>query len=156
MLAQVTSWHRRAYLAADVRVADDDRAATLLAASDFQPGRSLVLAPGDAARDVAAAHGDCNFTEDHTERLVLRCSSDVASYAVVADAWFPGWYAAVDGVAAPILRANLAMRAVPLPAGDHTVTLAYRPAGLRAGFAISLFALALCVALTVRAYRRRA
>jgi uncharacterized membrane protein YfhO len=45
---------------------------------------------------------------------------------------------------------------VPVPAGDSTVELAYRPAHLRAGAIVSLLALLLCVGLTVRAYRRRA
>jgi len=156
VLAQLTSPHRRVYFAGDVRVADDDAAARILAASDFQPGRSLVLAPADGARPIAAADGDCVFTEDRPERLTLRCRSTSASYAVVADAWFPGWYATVDDVPAPLLRANLAMRAVPVPAGDHHVTLVYRPAYLRAGFVVSLFALAFCLFATVRAYRRRA
>jgi membrane protein YfhO len=150
VLGEATESAPRVYLAIDARVADDDDAAKQLAASDFVPGRSAVLAAGSEAH----ADGSCTLEEDRIERLVVRCHASAPSYAVVADAWFPGWYAAVDGTAAPIVRANLAMRAVPVPAGDHVVELRYRPAGLVAGAVISLFALVFCVAITVRAYRR--
>ena len=157
VLAEATAPAPRVYLATAARVADDDTAAHLLGAPDFTPGRSLVLAPAAAAH-AARADGDCALAPrgDRIERLTLRCRASAASYAVIADAFFPGWYATVDGAPAPILRANLAMRAVPVPAGEHTVELAYRPAHLVAGAVVSLLALALALALTIRAYRRRA
>lgn len=155
LLAEATATPPRVYLATAARVADDDRAAQLLAAPDFQPGRAVVLAPDAAAHDASAA-GDCTLADDHIERLSLRCHTSAASYAVVADAFFPGWSATVDGAPAPVLRANLAMRAVPLPSGDHGVELRYRPAHLGAGAVVSLLALLVALGLTVRAYRRRA
>ncbi|HEX6839828.1 MAG TPA: YfhO family protein, partial [Polyangia bacterium] len=116
---------------------------------------SVVLAPAAAAHD-AHATGACTLVDDRVERLTLRCRASAASYAVVADAYFPGWSATVDGAPAPLLRANLAMRAVPLPPGDHTVELRYRPAHLAAGAVVSLLALLVAVGFTIRAYRRRA
>ncbi len=104
----------------------------------------------------AHAEGSCTLVDDRIERLTLRCHASAASYAVVADAFFPGWSATVDGAPAPILRANLAERAVPVPAGDHTVALAYRPAHLAAGAVVSLLALVFALVATARAYRRRA
>lgn len=153
VLAEATAIPPRVYLATHARVAADDVAAQLLAAADFVPGQSVVLFP---PAQEARADGSCTLVDDRTERLSLRCHASAATYAVIADAWFPGWYATVDGTSAPICRANLAMRAVPIAAGDHTVELRYRPAYLRAGAIISLLALALCLALTIRAYRRRA
>jgi len=156
ILAEATSTPPRVYLATHARVADDTTAAQLLAAPEFAPGRSLVLAPDAAAHD-ATADGDCTLAlqDDRIERLLLRCHASAPSYAVVADAFFPGWYATVDGAPAPILRANLAMRAIPVPRGDSTVALAYRPAHLVSGAVISLAALLFACAITIRAYRRR-
>jgi uncharacterized membrane protein YfhO len=56
---------------------------------------------------------------------------------VVADTYDPGWKATVDGRDAPLLRANLAFRAVPVDAGRHTVEMRYRPAAVVIGLAIS-------------------
>ncbi|HEX4458631.1 MAG TPA: YfhO family protein, partial [Polyangia bacterium] len=102
---------------------------------------------------VDGAVGDCRVVADTPERLRLRCRSDRMSFAVVADSWFPGWTARVDGQRAPIVRANLAMRAVPLPAGEHEVTLVYRPAHLGLGFVMSALG---CLATLALAWRRKA
>ncbi|HEY2748929.1 MAG TPA: hypothetical protein VGL86_30115, partial [Polyangia bacterium] len=159
VLAEATSSPPRVYLATGARVAADDEAGRLLAASDFVPGRSVVLAPADGAHDVAApkdSDGRCTLEDDRPEHVTIACHASAPSYAVLADAWFPGWYATVDGAPAPLLRANLAMRAVPIPAGDSRVALVYHPAHLGAGFVVSLLALLACIAVKVRAYRRRA
>ena len=47
---------------------------------------------------------------------------------VVADNWFPAWSARVDGEEVPLLRAYHTLRAVPVPAGAHTVEMAYESA----------------------------
>jgi len=54
-----------------------------------------------------------------------------------------GWHAAVDGRPAPLLRANLIMRALSVEAGPHRIVLEYRTPGLVAGATIS--ALCLCL-----------
>jgi hypothetical protein len=153
VLAEVTPPPARVYLAAEARVSDDDEAARQLATSAFVPGRSVLLAPGAGAA-AAQASGDCVLEEDRPERLRLRCRASAPSFAVVADSWFPGWHALVDGQPAPIVRANLAMRAVPLPAGEHEVQLEYRPAHLALGFVVSGLALLALLALWLGAARQ--
>jgi hypothetical protein len=56
---------------------------------------------------------------------------------VLAEGYDPGWSAAVDGVAARVLRVNHAQLGVALPAGSHRVTLRYRPRGLSLGIAFA-------------------
>jgi hypothetical protein len=72
--------------------------------------------------------------------LAVQARAESAGYLVLSDVWYPGWQALVDGKAAPILRANYLFRAVPVPAGEHAVTLAYRPAWLYLGPALSALA----------------
>jgi uncharacterized membrane protein YfhO len=72
---------------------------------------------------------------------------------VLLDEWTQGWSATVDGVAAPIERADVVFRAVAISAGSHRVELRYRTPGLRSGALLALFGwltfLALVVALKV-------
>ena len=75
-----------------------------------------------------------------------------AGLAVALEPWFPGWTAEVDGVAVPILRADHAFMAVPIPQGRHAVRFAYRSTQLARGVAVA--ALALAAWLAILAWRR--
>ena len=63
--------------------------------------------------------------------------------AVILDPFFPGWSATVDGVPAPVVRADYAFQAVPVPAGKHQLRMVYRSRLLPAGFAVAAVALGL-------------
>jgi len=79
-------------------------------------------------------------------RIVAAARAGGPALLVVSDVDYPGWHARVDGRAAPILRANYILRAIPIPAGDHTVTLTFFPETFAAGAAVSLISV-LAVAL---------
>ncbi|MBO0733507.1 MAG: hypothetical protein J2P49_04165 [Methylocapsa sp.] len=51
----------------------------------------------------------------------------VAGIAVLHDLYYPGWEAYVDGIASPVLRANVLFRGVEVPAGRHRVHFVFRP-----------------------------
>lgn len=55
----------------------------------------------------------------------------------IAETWDAGWSATVEGRTAAIERTATAGMAVAVPAGTGRLTLAYRPAGLRAGLAMT-------------------
>jgi uncharacterized membrane protein YfhO len=78
---------------------------------------------------------------DQAERLLVGVDAAGAGLLVVTDTFFPGWYARLDGVPVPIVRADFAFRAVHVPAGRHRVELRYAPASLRLGMAIAAAAL---------------
>lgn len=63
---------------------------------------------------------------------------DRPAIVVLADAFDPGWRAALDGKAAPVLRANRMMRAIAVPAGRHEIVYTYRPASVLVGLGVSL------------------
>jgi uncharacterized membrane protein YfhO len=72
-------------------------------------------------------------------------SSDQPGFVVLTDAFFPGWTADVDGVAAPIVRGDCFFRAVRVAAGSHVVTFQYSPPSFRFGAIISLVAFGFAV-----------
>jgi uncharacterized membrane protein YfhO len=59
-------------------------------------------------------------------------------YLVVADTFYPGWSAEVDGSPAPMYRANLSIRAVPVTKGHHRVRFDYEMPGVVRGAQTSL------------------
>jgi hypothetical protein len=92
--------------------------------------------------------------QDGPNRVTIRAALDAPGYLVLADTWYPGWQAAVDGEPAEILRANYAFRAVRLEAGEHTVEMVYRPTSVLVGEAISIAALAAVVVGLLLARKR--
>ncbi|MBM4459189.1 MAG: YfhO family protein [Chloroflexi bacterium] len=142
-----------------VPAADDEAALALLAASTFDPRVAVVLAGDAAPRPPApvAENEAVAVASFEPERIVLRVVASAPGHLVLADAFYPGWQATVDGVAVPILRANLLLRAVALEPGAHEVVFVYRPASWRWGVAISIAALGLLAAVlaatTLRAAR---
>ena len=83
----------------------------------------------------------------------VRVSGAQPALVVVAEAWFPGWEARVDGHRAPVVEADGAFLGVPVDAGAHVVTLQYRrPPAAQTGRAITAGTF---LALVVLARRRR-
>jgi len=83
----------------------------------------------------------------------VELESTAPAWLVVPDSWSPGWSATVNGRKAPILRANYAKRAIPVPAGRAQVKMRYRPPGLIPGAAITFITLLGCAAVVLRARR---
>jgi len=109
-----------------------------LAAADFKPLEQVIL---DAAMPIQVVR---NFTatsaieryENQTVTVTTAANGD--AILVLADAFYPGWQAYVDGKETPILRANHFYRAVALPKGEHHVEFRYSPKSFQWGMAISL------------------
>ncbi|MEO8605448.1 MAG: hypothetical protein ABI629_22960 [bacterium] len=93
---------------------------------------------GDSVRIVDARDPDC---------LVLHGRLASPGLVVIADTYYPGWRAHVDGTPAAIFPADLLFRAILVPAGEHEIVLTYAPRSLAAGALLSLAAFAVCLVL---------
>ena len=70
---------------------------------------------------------------------------------VLAEAWYPGWKAEIDGRISEMIPANICMRAVPVPAGRHQVRVFFRQNYFLAGGTISILSLAALLFVLIRA-----
>lgn len=73
---------------------------------------------------------------DEPELIRLDVSTKRSNFLVLADQYYPGWTATINGAQTEIYRANVLGRAVLVPAGRHMVEYRYLPRSLIAGFAI--------------------
>jgi hypothetical protein len=71
----------------------------------------------------------------------IRVSSQTPGLLVLNDSFEAGWEATLDGGEIEILPVNVIARGVWVPAGEHTVSMRYRPPGLAAGAGVSALAL---------------
>jgi len=136
---------------------NDSLALATVTNSSFAPTQVVLLpeiARGlvPATNSVAAVVSSVRFTANTVEADVNAPQSTVA---VIAQSFYPAWKATVDGEVAPLLRANFAFQAVPVPAGQHRVRLVYSDAKFRAGVIISAASLLLCVLLWWHAGKTR-
>ncbi|MBK8166509.1 MAG: hypothetical protein IPK64_11195 [bacterium] len=89
------------------------------------------------------------FVEDGLDRVVLRTAAATPAVLVLADMAAPGWIATVDGSPAELLTADLVLRAVALPAGEHTVEFRYRDGSFRRGLTLTVIGAVATLALVV-------
>jgi hypothetical protein len=74
--------------------------------------------------------------------VTLSGSDPKTTYLLVAENWYPGWTATIDGTPAPTHRANHAMLSVAIPSGAKSVVLQYETPGYGTGKLITLGSLA--------------
>jgi hypothetical protein len=79
------------------------------------------------------------------EPELVRVEAESAGEAtlVIADAWWPGWRATVDGRPSDIYPADALVRAVRWPAGRHVLEMRYDPPEVRYGAVLSVLGIAL-------------
>jgi len=73
---------------------------------------------------------------------------------VLADMWYPGWQATVDGNPSPVLAVDGVFRGVEVGQGTREVVFTYYPVSFRVGTGVSLAGLAVLL-LLVFVYRKR-
>lgn len=146
----------RARLVAEARTVADDEAVAVIRSETFDPEVEAVLAsePGMELGG-GVPDGDVTWEERGLNRQRLRVTTDRNALLVLADNWFPAWKATVDGEDAPVLRAYHTLRAVPVPAGEHTVELRYESAVLRSSLGVSVGALLFLLAVGALSFFRR-
>jgi hypothetical protein len=131
-------------------VAGKTQALDAVTAPSFDPTRSAIVekpVPGLTAYPPPYPVGRATLTHYGSESLTIHARSAAPGLVVLSDTWFPGWKATVDGRPAPIARVDYFMRGVRIAAGDHVVTMRYRPASVRIGWIVTLLALAVWLGL---------
>lgn len=103
---------------------------------------------GDSKRTFAIQ--PLTIEEASPESIVIRASADEHSLLVLADQYYPGWKARVDGIEVPLIRCNGFMRGVYLKPGAHTVRFSYEPESVKYGIVLALIGVLWSFALALR------
>jgi hypothetical protein len=139
----------RAYLAHRVEVVPDGEAALRrLNEDDFDPAQGAVV-EGPVRGLSLSGEGITPATISlYTPlRVVVESESPRDGLLLLTDSYYPGWRAFVDGEEQPILRGNYLFRAVPVPAGRHSVEFVYAAGSFKTGLLISGLAAGLLLLL---------
>lgn len=137
-------------------IANDDAQLDRMAQPDFDPA-TLAVAP-----ELLPPLGPPPAQADPTpvvrysaNAVTIEAEAAAPALLVLADTYYDGWEARIDGEPARILRINYALRGVVLPPGRHTITFIYRPWPFMAGGLLSLTSLAALLVAGARHTARR-
>ena len=120
----------------------------------FNPVEEVVLDQAVPTTPKHPLEATARLVRYENQRVVIDASLNDAGILVLADSYYPGWKAYVDGKEEKILRANLFFRAVSLSAGRHTVEFRYEPRSFAIGLAISVGTVIVLIITSVIFYLR--
>lgn len=132
-------------------IRDDQKLVDRFYASDFDPRSSVLISE--------PLPGNFSIVDDETSKveikkytptkIVFDTFSSKDQLLVLSDTYYPGWQARLEnGKLLPVLTADYAVRAIPIPSGNHTITMWYFPDSLKKGLVIALFSLSVVIAIT--------
>jgi hypothetical protein len=140
----------RALVVHQARVIEDAEARLkALLDPDFDPRSEVILSDPplqNPAEGQKTGSEEAAILRQGPDRVIIEVKTARPGYLVLADTYYPGWRAAVDGAPARILPANHAFRAVEIDAGEHTVVFEYAPLSFRLGAWITTGAILLLAA----------
>ena len=119
---------------------------------EFDPAEMVYLPAGTedvfaVGRVPEATVADVNLSP---MQISFRVNTPRPTVATIAQTHYHWWQAKVGGQDTPIYFANRAFQAIPIPAGEHQVTLVYVDWGFRTGALISTVTLAICLLVLLR------
>lgn len=98
--------------------------------------------------DDAEGTAELRVTESNS-RIEIDVASNKKGILVLADSWYPGWTATVDGVAVDVFPVDLAFRGVEISEDAKQVVFTYDPLSVRYGLYTTLIAGSLAVLWTL-------
>lgn len=144
-LSENARWQPRARLMTNFRIVSSEKAAqalmtrALLGKDSLDLSKTIVLTGAVPFPSADSPIVPAAIRDDGPDRVVVTARAATPCALVLADSRHPGWRAYVNGRAAPIISADLCLRAVTLPrAGTYRVDFIDNPESVRLGLYISL------------------
>ena len=123
---------KRVRVVANAKMVTTNReAASIIMQHDFDPDRDLLLhkKKTDTSLNPVLESLDprtqAAIVAEDSRHLRVEVTAPQGGYLLLADTFYPGWHARVDGVKATLYRANISARAVRLPPGARSVQFEY-------------------------------
>ena len=120
----------RAFIVHDYRViSDPDSTVQIVADPRFNPRQFVLLEEKPNFQPVQPAVSpdeECDITEYEPEHVRITVRLQEPAFVCLSDSYYPAWKAYIDGKPAETYVAYSALRAVGVPAGEHTIKYVYK------------------------------
>ncbi|MEI6647315.1 MAG: YfhO family protein [bacterium] len=114
---------------------------------DFKTVQKTLRSWAETPPVSSITNASVTITIDRPNQVALETHSQQGGLLVLADTYYPGWKATINGMETPILRVNLMHRGVLVPPGKQTITFRYQSWTVRWGIILSLTGFLVLVAL---------
>jgi hypothetical protein len=123
---------RRLYLFDQARFVDTEGEMDLiLDREDFDPLREVLITGRDTSQGNSGVKPTGNpavsISNYENNRVVIQAFTPGGGWLVLADTFYPGWQATINGASARIYQADYMLRAVRTPAGNSEIVFDFRP-----------------------------
>ncbi len=138
------------------RLTDDgfDPSTTLLLEGQLALEGEKPASVVDRERSKSGERDHVRFIKYAPNRVVIEAELSQAGFLFLSDTYYPGWRAYVDGERGEMHRAHYLFRAVPLPAGRHTVEFEFAPLSFKIGWIVSLLTLTALISISLLFYHK--
>lgn len=126
-----------------------ERTLTTLFSPDFSYTNTLLLDRTPVSTPDPTATGTATILTSQPNTVAIKTETNGPMLIYLADAWYPGWKAYIEGKQTPLYRANYAFRAAFVPKGTHTMEFRYEPISWTLGIGTTVLGI-LCLVLLLR------
>lgn len=118
----------RPFVPSAIAVVENQEAAIRgIGRGDFDP-RAIAYVEESVDLPETQLQGTARIESEMPTEITIEVEMQTPALVVLADLWYPGWHATVNGAPADIVRTNGFLRGVVVPAGKGTIHLEYWPA----------------------------
>jgi hypothetical protein len=126
-----------------------------LSTAEFDPTREVILDSDAPIRTSSHLKSQAIIERYENDVVTIQTAGREDGILVLADSYYPGWKAFVDGKETKIFKANHFFRAVVAPKGNHRIEFRYEPWSFRLGIIISTVTLVCVVVISLVLFLRQ-
>lgn len=120
-------------------VKDENEALKIINSESFDPATMAVIEGDLVKKTLELSASEINLIKNSDEELIVDVKNSKDGILVVADSFYPGWQAFVDGKQTKIYPANINQRAIFITSGRHQVRFCFISQPFEIGKKVSLF-----------------
>jgi hypothetical protein len=133
-----------------VPVANRREALSTIEQPGFDVAQQVVITGPRPQLEPCSGSDDVRVSRYTSSEVIIDAQMACRGLLILADVWYPGWTAKIDGQSTQIHEVDGCIRGVVVPAGKHRIEMRYRPISVYAGAVLSVLSLVAVCALALR------
>lgn len=140
----------RAHMVYDTQYVETlDSILDLLRSEEYLPTQTAIIENKNLIQNNSGKNS-ISWIKDSDNNISLKVITDKEGLLVLADTYYPGWEAYIDGKKTEIYPVNINQRGIKISTGSHNVSFIYKPISFRLGLLVTLTSYFLIIVLLIK------